>query len=236
MEKSNNKTPEKNYFETVKRGIKTRFIAGLLVTIPVLITLYIINFINDRFLPLVEKVTYLEKLILKYPALQNIIGIIVGTTLALAIIYIVGIIATNFLGKKIISLGEKIINKIPLIKTVYSLSKQVIESITISSQKSFKRVVWIDFPQKGTKLLGFITKEVIENKTGRKYVAVFSPTTPNPTTGFMFLLPEEEVIESDISIEDAMKSIISGGILLPGNFTLSEPKGSSSKNKMYIEL
>ena len=231
MEKSNNKTPEKNYLNTVKKGIRTRFIAGLLVTIPVLITLYIINFINDRFLPFVEKITYLEKLITKYPALQNIIGIVVGTTIALAIIYIVGIFATNFLGKKIIGLGEKIINKIPLIKTVYSLSKQVIESITISSQKSFKRVVWIDFPKKGTKLLGFITKELIENQTGRKYVGVFSPTTPNPTTGFMFLLPEEEVIEADISIEDAMKIIISGGILLPNNFTLSEPKGSSAENK-----
>jgi len=231
MEKSNNKTPEKNYFKTVKRGIKTRFIAGLLVTIPVLITLYIINFINDRFLPLVEKVTYLEKLIIKYPVLQNIIGIVFGTTIALAIIYIVGIFATNFLGKRIISIGEKVINKIPLIKTVYSLSKQVIESITISSQKSFKRVVWIDFPYKGSKMLGFITKELTDHQTGKKYVGVFSPTTPNPTTGFMLLLPEEEVIEADISIEDAIKTIISGGILLPGSFTLPESKSSSSENK-----
>lgn len=231
MKNTNKKINTEDYFTTAKKGIKTRFIAGLLVTIPIFITLYIINFINDRFLPLVEKITYLEKLTTKYPFLQNVIGIVFGALIALVIIYVVGIIATNFLGKKIISLGEKIINKIPLIKTVYSLSKQVIESITISSQKSFKRVVWLDFPYKGMKIVGFVTKEMIEEKTGEKYLGVFSPTTPNPTTGFCFILKEDEVVDAGLSVEDAMKIVISGGILLPGSFTLPESKSTSSESK-----
>ena len=220
----NEKDTLKNLKVAPKKRFKTRMITGLIVIIPFFITLYIISFINKIFLPLVKKIGFLEKLSIQYPVSEHIIGIIFGTIITFVIIYITGILATNFFGKKIINIGEKIINKIPFIKTVYSLSKQVIESVTLSSSQAFKRVVWLDYPTKGTKVLGFITKDLIEKNTNAKYVCIFMPTTPNPTSGFMIVLPETEVIDSGLTVEEAMKIIISGGMFLSKEFSLSDTK------------
>ena len=220
----NEKDTLKNLKVAPKKRFKARMITGLIVIIPFFITLYIISFINKIFLPLVKKIGFLEKLSIQYPVSEHIIGIIFGTIITFVIIYITGILATNFFGKKIINIGEKIINKIPFIKTVYSLSKQVIESVTISSSQAFKRVVWLDYPSKGIKVLGFITKDLIEKNTNAKYVCIFMPTTPNPTSGFMIVLPDTEVIDSGLTVEEAMKIIISGGMFLSKEFSLSETK------------
>jgi len=219
-----NKDTLKNLKVIPKKRFKTRIITGLIVIIPFFITLYIISFINNLFLPLVKKIGFLDELSTQYPILESVIGIIFGTIITFTFIYIAGILATNILGKRIIIIGESIINKIPIIKTVYSLSKQVIESVTISSSQAFKRVVWLDYPSKGIKVLGFITKDLIEKNTNAKYVCIFMPTTPNPTSGFMIVLPDTEVIDSGLSVEEAMKIIISGGMFLSKEFSLSNTK------------
>jgi len=224
-----NKDTLKNLKVTPKKRFKTRMITGLIVIIPFFITLYIINFINNIFLPLVKKIGFLDKLSTQYPILENIIGITFGAIITFTFIYIAGILATNILGKRIIIIGESIINKIPIIKTVYSLSKQVIESVTISSSQAFKRVVWLDYPTKGIKALGFVTKDLIEKSTNTKYISIFMPTTPNPTSGFMMILPETEVTDSGLTIEEAMKIIISGGMFLSKEFSLSETKLNHSQ-------
>ncbi len=235
MKNSDTQKPSESYINIVKKGIRTRFIAGLLVVIPLFITLYIINLINNLFLPFVENVIYFKYLIKEYPLLRNIIGIILGAIVTFGIIYIAGIFATNILGKKIISLGEKIITRIPFIKTVYTLTKQVIESITISSKQSFKRVVWLDYPKKGTKVLGFVTRDLTDVKTGEKLISIFVPTTPNPTSGFMVVIQENEAIDSGLTVEEAMKIIISGGLLLSKKFSMTQTTLSSVKDQVKVE-
>jgi len=224
-----NKNTLTNLKVTPKKRFKTRMITGLIVIIPFFITLYIISFINKIFLPLVKKIGFLDKLSTQYPILENIIGITFGAIITFTFIYIAGILATNILGKRIIIIGESIINKIPIIKTVYSLSKQVIESVTLSSSQAFKRVVWLDYPTKGTKVLGFITKDLIEKNTNARYVCIFMPTTPNPTSGFMMVVPETDVIDSGLTVEEAMKIIISGGMFLSKEFSLSDTKLNHSQ-------
>ncbi len=193
-----------------RKRLKNYFLAGILVTVPLVITLWVIAlFINwtDNFLdflpPRFHPHTYIP-----IPGW----GVITSALLILGS----GMVATNFFGKKILSFWDKQVERIPLIRSIYSSVRQLLQSLFLQTDQHLQRVVLIEFPRAGMYTVAFITgktKQEILNKTGKKLVNLFYPTTPNPTTGFFIMLPEDEVTELDISVEDAFKLLISGGFL-----------------------
>jgi len=194
----------------LRKRLKNYFLAGILVTVPLVITIWVIAlFINwtDNFLdflpPRFHPHTYIP---------------IPGWGVIIAAILIMGsgMIATNFFGKKLLKFWGQQVERIPLIRSIYGSVRQLLESLFLQTGRHFQRVVLIEFPRPGMYSIAFITgetKQEILDKTGKKLVNLFYPTTPNPTSGFFIMLPEEEVTELDISVEDAFKLIISGGIL-----------------------
>ena len=141
-------------------------------------------------------------------------GIVVG----FLILILTGVFAANLLGRKLVGFWEAILGRIPLVRTVYSSVKQVLETLFTSSNESFRRVVLIEYPRKGIWSLGFQTNEALmaaRDTTGKDLISVFVPTTPNPTSGFIIMLPAEDITQLDISVEDGFKFIISMGVIVP---------------------
>ena len=194
----------------LRKRLKNYFLAGILVTVPLVITIWVIALFigwTDNFLdflpPRFHPHTYIP-----IPGW--------GFIIALILIFTSGMVATNYLGKKILIFWDHQVGKIPLIRGIYGSVRQLLESLFMQTGQHFQRVVLIEFPRPGMYSIAFITgetKQEILDKTGKKLVNLFYPTTPNPTSGFFIMLPEDEVTELNISVEDAFKLIVSGGIL-----------------------
>ncbi len=195
------------------RQIRARLISGLLVLIPLAITVIALKLI-------LRGLTFFIR-----PLLQPLLGhvpeyilIFIALVITLALIYLVGLITTNILGRRLIHFGEAILLKLPIVKSIYSASKQVVETFSTSSEAAFQSVVFVDFPYPGVLAIGFITGNTTDNDD-HVLCRVFVPNTPNPTSGFLLILPEESVRFTDISIEDGLKMIVSGGVLAPQSFS-----------------
>ena len=198
----------------LRTALKNYFLTGLLVILPIFITVYVIlalirgmdailKYIPAKYLP----ETYLH---------VHIPGL--GFILVVILVFVVGLLTRNFVGRKIVNLGENIVDRIPLVRVLYAGVKQLLEPIFLRKTNAFKRVALIEYPRRGVYVIGFITGESkgeIQNKTSKNMINVFVPTTPNPTSGFYILIPEDEVIVLNMSVEDAFKLIISGGIVSP---------------------
>ena len=141
-----------------------------------------------------------------------------GIVALLILIFSVGIIATNFIGKKMMALWEGVLNKVPLVRNIYSVFKHIVDTISLQGKEQFKRVVLVEFPRDGVYAIGFVTgvtRGEVQNLTEEKVVNVFIPTTPNPTTGFFIFVPENKIMPLSMSVEDGLKMIISGGLYTP---------------------
>ncbi len=187
----------------MKKRIQKYFISGLIVVVPISLTVYILWAIiklTDRFYPSSFLPFYVPGF---------------GIFITFVTIFLVGLITTNILGKRLLSLGEYIISHVPLVKEIYHSIKQIAEALFSQKGKSFRRVVLIEYPRIGIYTMVFVTgvaQQSIQEKTGKRLLNVFVPTTPNPTSGFFLMVPEEDVTELDITPEEAFKLIISGGI------------------------
>ncbi|MCE9624277.1 MAG: DUF502 domain-containing protein [Deltaproteobacteria bacterium] len=140
----------------------------------------------------------------------------IGLLLALVVILITGMFTRLYLGKKLVALGDKIFDRIPLGRGIYKAIKQFLNTIAGDSEKTFRRVVMVEFPTQGSYMIGFVTGAAsgeTQLKTEEKVFNVFVPTTPNPTTGFLFLMPERKLTPLEMSVEDAFKLIVSGGVV-----------------------
>lgn len=183
------------------------FLTGLFTILPVAITLaLVIWFFN--------KVDLIFRLPLEKLAGMHLYG--VGFLITIAIIFLSGIFATNVLAKKIFKYFEVLMYKIPLIGIVYQPIKQLVDSIKNTSRGSFQDVVLVEYPSKGIYTIGFITSKTpafISQKIGEICFSVFIPTTPNPTSGMFVMIPEKEIRHLNISVDDAIKLVVSGGIL-----------------------
>jgi uncharacterized membrane protein len=208
------------------------FIAGLLVTLPLTITVIIIKFIFisvDQLLsPLVTQLLILMgrdvAVSYKVPGL--------GFVATILIVFGMGLVTRNFLGRKLLEVGDKILAKIPVFKGIYSATKQVIATFSASSSEAFKKVALIEYPRRGCYTLAFITgsgKGEIARRTGKDLVYVYVPTTPNPTSGFFLMIPREDVVELDMPVEDGFKIVISTGLINP-----QENGGSSSPSSKIL--
>ena len=184
---------------------------------PIFITFIIIKFlfglIGGILSPVVERA-----FILLGSSPEGTVDDFIVTSIAFILtfsaLYFIGVIATNFFGKLILNFFEAILNKTPIIKNIYTSSKKLIEIISLPSRQSFKRVVIVEYPRVGMKAFAFVTGN-IKTKDGTELTSIFIPTTPNPTSGFLIYLPESDIIETDMDIEEGMKLIVSGGILVP---------------------
>ena len=185
--------------------IKRHLIAGVLAIVPIALTFWILRFLF-RFL---DSFTA--------PVLRNI-GIEIpglGIILTLLFIFFLGLFITNVLGRTIFNWGEKVLNKLPLVNTIYNAVKQITNAFSGKSMKDFKQVIFIQYPRKGLWTMCFVTNQS-KNESGDEFYHVFVPTTPNPTSGVFIVIPQKDAVHPDISVEEGLKSIISGGIIDPG--------------------
>ena len=150
-----------------------------------------------------------------------------GLIITLLIVLTVGWFTTNFFGKRLIQLGEKIVGKIPFVRRIYKGSKQVVQSIAHADTRAFRKVVLIEFPRRGMLAIGFVTGEArgeVQENTREDVLNVFVPTMPNPTSGFLVFAPPEELTEINMTIEDGVKYVVSGGIVTTESLKIIEAK------------
>ena len=188
------------------QSIKTRIFAGLLAIVPIAVTFWILKFLFTFLDSLASP--FLKKVGIEIPGL--------GIILTLLFIFVLGLFITNVLGKTLFNWGEKILAKLPIVNTIYNTIKQITSAFSGSTVKSFQQVIFIQYPREGLWTMCFVTNQST-NENGDTFYHVFVPTTPNPTSGVFIVIPKKDAIHPDISVEDGLKAIISGGILDPGN-------------------
>ena len=142
-----------------------------------------------------------------------------GILLTLLLVYLLGIFVTNVLGKRFLNWLETLIKNIPLINTIYNTIKQITQAFTGTAEKKFQSVVYIEYPRKDLWTLAFVTGES-KNEKDVKFYHLFVPTTPNPTSGVFIIIPKKDSIETELNVEEALKSVISGGLLAPKQHNL----------------
>jgi uncharacterized membrane protein len=202
------------FWGQVRANFRSRVTAGLLVLVPVGITLLILRFLFDITAGFLKP--FVAKVVGDVPQAAVVI---ISVAALLVLLYFTGVLARMLVGRRIIGLGEALVARIPLVKTVYSASKQVVQTLSLPNRGEFKSVAWVQFPHPGLLCLGFITGRM-QDAEGRKYYKVFIPTTPNPTTGFFEVLPAEDLVLADVTVEEAIKMVISGGLLSPDHLAL----------------
>ncbi len=188
------------------KHIKTKFFTGLFILIPLIVTVYIIYLIISFFEPLVAP---LVRSMLARLTGREIYIPGAGFILFIVITYITGILASNYFGKRALARGEQLLKRIPVVKSIYGSVKDMTEAFSSDKIKSFKEVVLVEYPFRERYAIGFVTKRI--QIDGKQLCSVFVPTTPNPTSGYIILVREEELTFLDIPADEALKYIISLG-------------------------
>ncbi len=196
------------------KSIKSYLLAGLVVWLPILATYVVLRFIIDILdltIGLLPTAYQPEQLFgMHLPGF--------GVVLSLILLIITGIIATNFLGQRLVIWGEAILSRIPLVRSIYHATKQVISTIFAADSQAFRKVMLVEYPRKGLWSIAFQTgsaTEEINLHTSKPMVSLFVPTTPNPTSGFIIMAAQEDVIELKMSVDEALKFVISLGVMQP---------------------
>jgi uncharacterized membrane protein len=212
-------------FQHFKQDLKNDLIAGLLVVIPLATTIWLsINVATW----VVNFLTRIPKQINPFdglnPILVYVLNLVVGFTVPLLAILLIGLMARNIAGKWLLDVGERLLQAIPLAGAVYKTLKQLLETLLRDSGSKFRRVVLVEYPRKGMWALAFVTGTLdteIQSQMPQVMLNLFIPTTPNPATGWYAVVPEQDVMDLSMSIEDAFKVVISGGIVNPGNVSIA---------------
>ncbi|MBS3028068.1 MAG: DUF502 domain-containing protein [Dolichospermum sp. DET50] len=220
--------------ERLKQDLKNDLIAGLLVVIPLATTIWLTITIATwviNFLTQVPK--QLNPFDGLNPILVNVLNLLVGLAVPLLSILIIGLMARNIAGRWLLDLGERLLQAIPLAGQVYKTLKQLLETLLKDSNGKFRRVVLVEYPRVGIWAIAFVTGAMsneIQNQMSRPVISLFIPTTPNPTTGWYAVVPEADVINLSISVEDAFKIVVSGGIVAPNIQSSHVPALSAVSN------
>ena len=197
------------------KKLRTIIVAGLLVWVPLGATIFVLRLLIGLFGNLDSWLS--DQL--------NIPIAGMGILLALLVLLGTGLIAANYFGKRIVSFWESLLERIPLVRNIYSAVKRFAEIVLADSAQSFSKVLLIEYPRRGLYSLSFQTSQnlgEIQGKTGEDLVCVFVPTTPNPTSGLILMVPVQDVIELDMGVEDALKMVISLGVVVPGEDTVNQ--------------
>lgn len=207
--------PEKlTLFGRTRKFLKVNLLAGLLFLTPIAATFFLLRL----------TIGWLDQILLIIPGKyrpENYLPFPVpglGLIVLVVILILSGLFVRNYLGKKLVNMWEGIINYIPIVNKVYTAVKQLINTIATGTSKDFKRVVLIEYPKENIYAMAYVTGISVgelQEKTKRKMINVYVPTTPNPTSGFYLMVPEDETIPLDMSVEDSFKLLMSGGIITP---------------------
>ena len=194
--------------KTPVRLVRNKFITGLLTLLPIYVTYLLLRFVVG----IAPDIPFLRTL----PVLENneMLVNIIEFLFVLIIIFIIGVVVSNVLGKRIFRLFESIMERVPLINTIYVSSRQIMQTLTMPGKDNFKQVVLIEYPRKELWTIAFVTG-YSKSQSGEQYVHVFLPTTPNPTSGFMLFLNEKDIRPSGMNVEEGLKTLISGGMVSP---------------------
>ena len=195
--------------------MKRYFVTGLLVLVPLVITVWVLNLLID---------TLDQSLILLPESLQpeRLFGFRIpglGALLTLFIVLVTGVLTRNIIGERLLVMWEGLLNRIPFVKSIYSSVKQVSDTLLSPSGQAFRKALLVQFPREGSWTIAFLTGTPggdVANHLEGEYVSVYVPTTPNPTGGYFVMMRRSEVIELDMSVDDALKYIISMGVVVPG--------------------
>ncbi len=194
--------------------IKRYFITGLLIWVPLAITVWVLSVIAglaDNSLRLLPESIHPH----------TIIGVDIpgaGLVLTLGIVFVTGLLAANFIGQRLVSWWEGLLARIPVVNSIYNSVKQVSDTLFSSSGNAFRKALLIEYPRQGTWTIAFLTGQPggdVANHLRGDFVSVYVPTTPNPTSGFFLMLPRQDVIELDMNVDEALKYIISMGVVTP---------------------
>lgn len=191
------------------KSLRKFFLAGFVVLLPLVITVYV--------------------LITTFRLVDGLLGGIIrsvvghplpglGVLLTIGLVLIAGMVATNVIGKKLITFMEHLLNRIPLVKSIYGAIKQIIDAFSLQTSNAFQRVALVEYPRNGMYAVGFVTGNgmgEVQEKTAEEVINIFVPTTPNPTSGMLVLVPKKDVIFLEMTVEDGLKLIISGGVVTP---------------------
>jgi uncharacterized membrane protein len=195
--------------------LRTYFFAGVLITAPVSLTIYLawlfITFVDEQVFSLLPP-QYNPETYLRF----SIPGI--GLLLALVGLTLIGALTAGIIGRAVNQLLEGILNRLPVIRSLYAAIKQIMETVLANKSSAFRECVLIEYPRRGIWTLGFITGKTrgeVQERTAEEVINVFVPTTPNPTSGFLLFVPEKDVIRLRMPIEDGLKLVVSGGIVTP---------------------
>lgn len=209
----------KVFVERMGKKLRNYFLAGLAVILPVTVTLYLLKLVLGF-------VDGLAGGVLALFTKRHIPG--VGLISTVLVLLGVGVVATNVVGRRLVALWEGLLLRIPLVNTVYRTSKQVVDALWYR-ERAFRRVVLVEYPRRGMWAVGFVTGETVrEGNDAEKWLNVFVPTTPNPTSGFLLLLPPSEVVALDLPVEEGIKMVVSGGIISPERLRFGRPGRAES--------
>ena len=210
-------TPKPKHPNRWLRHIRNAFLAGFLAAIPLVVTFLVFRWLFEALDGIFQ------------PAIKILTGRTlpgVGLVAILILIYLLGLVTTNIFGRRLVRWLDTGMSNVPVIQYVYKGSKQVVDAVRGLRQVPFKKVVIVEFPKADMYSLGFVTGKAIDFR-GQQKTPVFIPHTPNPMTGFLVLLDAEEIIDTDMTIEDAMRMVLSGGLLSPD--AISVPPAAQSK-------
>ncbi len=185
--------------------MRAHLLAGLLVAVPLGVTIWILIWAFESIDGILQ------------PVLEPIFGRKipgVGFGITLALVYILGVIASNVFGRRLIAFAERIVSKVPIARPLYNGIRQILQSFADPGDTGYMHVVLVEFPRKGIRTIGFVTNET-RDTSGQRLLNIFIPTSPNPTSGFLQIVHEEDVIWTDLSIDTALKMVVSGGRLSP---------------------
>ena len=208
------------------KRLQTFFVTGLIVLTPAAITFYVLwwlfEFVDGILGPILARV-----LPFQIPGL--------GVLIILLVIILTGLLAANFLGRRLIAFAEGFLLRTPVVRSVYLTMRQIVDALLQQNQSAFKRVALVEYPRRGSWAIGFVTGEIIGEIAERAGCAaalnVFVPTTPNPTSGMLVFLPLEEVILLDMSVEDGLKLVISGGVIVPEHLKQDDQSTAGGGNR-----
>jgi uncharacterized membrane protein len=215
------------FAQRFQQDLKNDLIAGLLVVIPLATTIWLTAVVSRW---VVDFLTRIPKQLNPFndldPLVSDLVNLGVGLTVPLLAILLIGLMARNFIGRFLLDFGERTLQRIPFAGSVYKTLKQLLETLLKDSSSKFRGVVLLEYPRPGVWAIGFVTGQVdatVQAAVEGPLLSVFVPTTPNPTTGWYAVVPEAEAITLNLSVEDAFKILISGGIVTPNPLLPEEP-------------
>ncbi len=216
---------------TLLARLRTYFLTGIIVTAPIAITIFLVwQFITflDSYVGGLVPQRYNPETYLPF----GIPGI--GLVVMLAFLTLIGFITAGFAGRTLVRTGERLLSRMPIVRSVYGTLKQIFETVLNQSSRSFREVVLVEYPRRGIGAIGFVTgptRGEVQDRTDEDLVNIFLPTTPNPTSGFLLFVPRKDLIHLEMSVEEGIKLVISGGIVTPSVAGNDEEVQAASSKK-----